>query len=296
MAHFRIEVKNHGRGMVSKQAYRFGTKEFDNHHQRHFDYRTKGDVVHRDVIMPVNVPGWARSEAEFWRQAEKAANRQDARIAKEFIVSLPRELGEQSYRNVLQDFIDREFTRNGLGTTLAIHNPAASDGSRNPHAHILVSMRPIDADGFAKKKLRTLDRAKGISAIRERWARTLNQEFARQRIPERVIAGKKPSQRRMLNIIERAKTIKTPAKVIAKKPSLQWAGQTPALKRVASQLRFYNQQLNAGRIPNPITNKPAALSLARKLGRETFRDKSQERQDQQREHEQALSLTHDMRR
>ena len=245
--------------------------------------------------MPANVPDWAARESDFWHRAEKVANRQDARIAKEFIISLPRELDEQSHKKVLKDFIDREFTKNGLGATLAIHNPIAADGSRNPHAHILVSMRPIEADGFAKKKLRTLDRAKGISAIRERWARTLNQEFAIQRIPERVSAAKKSDRKWMLDVIERAKTIKTPGKSITKKQPLHWAGRTPALKQAASQLQFYNKQLAAGRIPNPITNKAGALSLARKLGRETFKEQGQGRQDKKHEQEQALSLTRDMR-
>ena len=33
----------------------------------------------------------------------------------------------------------------------AIHSPEASDGERNPHAHIMFTLRPVEGDGFGKK-------------------------------------------------------------------------------------------------------------------------------------------------
>ncbi|SDD36656.1 MobA/MobL family protein [Kordiimonas lacus] len=293
MVHFRIEIKNHGRGMVSKQAYRFGTKEFDKHHQRHFDYRSKDDVVRREVIMPTGVPEWAHNEGEFWRAAEKASNRQDARIAKEFIISLPRELDQKSSENLLRTFIDREFTQKSLGATLAIHDPKAADGERNPHAHILVSMRPLDEKGFARRKLRDFDSAKGVKAVRERWAQTLNQEFERQRLPHRVHPNKARAPERASQLLARAQSLQKKGPTKASRSPLHWAGRTQALSNVSSQIKFFNQQLAIGRIPNPITDKPGALNLARKLGRETFREPEKEQQHQQQEHE--LALTRDMR-
>lgn len=293
MVHFRIEIKNHGRGMVSKQAYRFGTKEFDKHHQRHFDYRSKDDVIHREVIMPKMAREWVHNEGEFWRAAEKASNRQDARIAKEFIISLPRELDHKSSKELLNSFIDREFTQKNLGATLAIHDPKAADGERNPHAHILVSMRPLDEKGFARRKLRDFDSAKGVRAVRERWAHTLNQEFERQRLPHRVHPNKTRNPERAPQVIARAQSLHKKGKAKASGSPLHWAGRTPALRNVSSQIKFFNQQIAMGRIPNPISDKSGAIKLARKLGRETFREPEKKQQSRQQEHE--LALTRDMR-
>jgi len=291
MAFFRIEIKNHGRGMASKQAYRFGSKTFDQHHQRHFDYRSKGDVLHKEVIMPKEVPEWARSETEFWGHAEKVSNRQDARIAKEFVLSFPREIELKDSKRLAQEFIHQEFTRNGLGATLAIHNPRSADGSQNPHAHILVSMRPIDKNGFAKRKLRGLDRANGIRDIREQWANTLNKEFERQKLPERVSPHKTRRHPRAGKLLERAQQIGRKRNTPSKGIGLQWAGRTPALRSVSRQLAFYNRQLSQGQIPNPITNKRGAISLARKIGRESFKDNSKEQDQERHQHGHVLELT-----
>jgi hypothetical protein len=34
---------------------------------------------------------------------------------------------------------------------VSIHEPAADNGQRNPHAHLLLTMREVNADGFGKK-------------------------------------------------------------------------------------------------------------------------------------------------
>jgi hypothetical protein len=42
-------------------------------------------------------------------------------------------------------------TKRGLVADFAIHEPDASDGGKNPHAHIMFNLRPVEGDGFGKQ-------------------------------------------------------------------------------------------------------------------------------------------------
>ena len=47
----------------------------------------------------------------------------------------------------------RKYYQTGLIADYAIHNPDAADGGKNPHAHIMFTLRPVQEDGTFGKKL-----------------------------------------------------------------------------------------------------------------------------------------------
>lgn len=56
---------------------------------------------------------------------------------------------------ILRDFIRENFTRKGFPADWSVHAPDPRDkGSENWHAHILVPLRPVEGNGFAKLKPR----------------------------------------------------------------------------------------------------------------------------------------------
>ncbi len=74
---------------------------------------------------------------------EEAEKTKDSRLAREFVAALPIELSRQQQIELLQDFIREQFVDEGMCADVAIHD---TDG-HNPHAHILLTVRPLDEDG-----------------------------------------------------------------------------------------------------------------------------------------------------
>ena len=73
---------------------------------------------------------------------EKAEKTKDSRLTQEFVAALPIKLSRQKQIELLQDFIQEQFMDEGMCAGVAIHD---TDG-HNPHAHILLTVRPLDKD------------------------------------------------------------------------------------------------------------------------------------------------------
>jgi hypothetical protein len=64
-------------------------------------------------------------------------------LAREFVVALPIEMGEQEWINLLTEFVQGNLVSEGMCADVCIHD---TDG-HNPHAHIMVTVRPMDEKG-----------------------------------------------------------------------------------------------------------------------------------------------------
>lgn len=69
-------------------------------------------------------------------------------LAREFVVALPIELSREQQIELLQTFIQEQFVSDGMCADAAIHD---TDG-HNPHAHILLTVRPLDEQGHWQYK------------------------------------------------------------------------------------------------------------------------------------------------
>ena len=74
---------------------------------------------------------------------EESEKTKDSRLAREFVVALPIELGKEDWTEILSDFIQEQFVSDGMCADVAIHD---TDG-HNPHAHIMLTVRPLDENG-----------------------------------------------------------------------------------------------------------------------------------------------------
>ena len=67
----------------------------------------------------------------------------DSRLAREFVVALPIELEKDQWTALLTEYIQTNFVAEGMCADVAIHD---TDG-HNPHAHIMLTVRPLDEHG-----------------------------------------------------------------------------------------------------------------------------------------------------
>jgi hypothetical protein len=158
----------------------------DDRQQMSHSYDQKDDVLHSEIILPEGAPDWAKDRQQLWNRVDAAEKRKDAMTAREILLSLPRELDRQQQIDLVRNFVQDNFTARGLVADIALHEPAALDGDRQPHAHIMSSDRPLDRAGFAAKKDRTLNQPENIEALRESWASHVNTAMERAGLGERV--------------------------------------------------------------------------------------------------------------
>ena len=112
------------------------------------DYTKKHGLVWQQVFLPpMAPPEWADREI-LWNAVEENEKTKDSRLAREFVISLPIELDRDEQIALISDFIQTQFVAEGMCADVAIHD---TDG-HNPHAHIMLTVRPLNADGTWQHK------------------------------------------------------------------------------------------------------------------------------------------------
>lgn len=147
----RIIGRSDGHSSVAAAAYRSGEKIQDERLGKTNDYTRKHNVEHSEILAPKNAPGWVYDRAKLWNETEKIELRKDSQLAREVIVTFPRDLSPQQRKELVKKFSQEQFVNKGMIADINLHNPKAGDGRENPHAHIMLSMRDITPDGFGLK-------------------------------------------------------------------------------------------------------------------------------------------------
>ena len=109
------------------------------------NYTRKGGLVWQEVFLPDNAPAEWSDRAVLWNTVEAAETTKDSRLARMFVVALPVELNPDQQIALLTEYIRQQFVVDGMCADVALHDPDPS--GHNPHAHILLTMRPLDEHG-----------------------------------------------------------------------------------------------------------------------------------------------------
>lgn len=148
----KVISRSAGQSAVATAAYNARQKLTDERTGEVKDYSRGNGLIFSGIYAPKDAPEWANDRAELWNHAEAAEKRKDATIARNYLIALPHELTDEQRRYAVQDFIKENFTRKGYVADCAIHAPDKNGDDRNYHAHILVTDRRLEADGFAADK------------------------------------------------------------------------------------------------------------------------------------------------
>ena len=183
MAIYHLSVKtfsrSNGQSATAAVAYRAGAKIRCDHERRDHDYSKKRDVIHSEIFLPPNAPSWATDRQQLWNEVERAEKRKNSTVAREFEVALPNELNEQQRIALVQDFAKQIVARHGCAVDAHLHDDKGSYKSKeNQHAHIMLTTRRLEPEGFTKKT-RELDERKSGEVVywREQWAKTANEHL-----------------------------------------------------------------------------------------------------------------------
>ena len=147
MAIYHLEAKvvsrGAGRSAVAASAYLSCSRLYNDYDGIQHDYTKKQGLVWQEVFLPEYAPQEWQDREKLWNAVEEVETAKDSRLAREFVVALPIELSREEQIELLQEFIQEQFLSDGMCADAAIHD---TDG-HNPHAHILLTVRPLDKQG-----------------------------------------------------------------------------------------------------------------------------------------------------
>lgn len=170
MAIYHLSVKiigrSSGRSSVAAAAYRSGdtlTNEYDG---LTHDYSRKHWIEHTEILLPPNAPKEFKNRSTLWNSVESAEKSSNSQLAREVEIALPKEITLEQQTALIRAYIEKNFVSQGMCADFAIHNPPVTDDKgrpldidgnpthdkdkmifHNPHAHIMLTMRPLSPSG-----------------------------------------------------------------------------------------------------------------------------------------------------
>ena len=134
-----------GRSAVAASAYLSCSKIINDYDGVQHDYTRKKGLVWQQIFLPDYAPQEWQDRGILWNAVEENEKTKDSRLAREFVVALPIELNKSQWEKLLSDFISGTFVTEGMCADVAIHDPHPP--GHNPHAHIMLTVRPLDEKG-----------------------------------------------------------------------------------------------------------------------------------------------------
>lgn len=179
--HFSVKIisRSSGRSATAAAAYRSGEYVRDERQGRDHDYTNRGGVLHTEILLPENAPSWMGNRSDLWNGVEASEKRKDARLSREIVVALPHELTDDQRLELVRGFAQEQFVARGMVADVAVHSPGAEGDERNHHAHIMLTTRSIDEDGFGKKA-REWNAKDLLEGWRSEWADVVNHALEAQ--------------------------------------------------------------------------------------------------------------------
>ncbi len=177
--HFSAKIisRSTGRSAVAAAAYRSASRLFDERTEQPFDYSRKSGVLHSEILLPDGAPErWSDRQA-LWNEVEWGEKRKDAQLCREIEFALPREMKPDDAIDLARAFVEREFVRRGMVADLNVHCDLGEDGLPKPHAHVMLALREVGADGFGAKA-RDWNSTALLEHWRQAWAEHVNARLA----------------------------------------------------------------------------------------------------------------------
>lgn len=165
--HFQIKhgTRSKGHNALAAAAYRSGTISFHcERNGRRYAFPRKSEVVCGGIVAPHGCPSHLKRRDLLWNAVENSERRNDSQLFIDLVLGIPRGLTVEQNVVMATSFLEEHFAQRGMIADWSYHDPI---GKNNPHLHVMVTQRVIDADsptGFGKK-----DRSWNDRALAENW-------------------------------------------------------------------------------------------------------------------------------
>ncbi len=174
--HLRAQMiqRSKGRNVIAAVAYRACEKLHDHRQDETFNYSSKKDLVKAEIFLPDGAPEWMKDRERVWNHLDGMERQWNGVPAREIQVALPIELTEEQNLKLAKAFV-KHFTDQNILADVAFH---AGHGNDQPHLHIMLSMREIKGQDFARAKNRTWNQRPWLEGVRLQWETLTNHHLA----------------------------------------------------------------------------------------------------------------------
>lgn len=194
---------------VGASAYRSGEILKNEYDGVPHDFTRKRGIAHTEILLPPHAPPDFADRSTLWNSVEKIEKSKNSQLAREIEIALPTELDREQQIRLVREYVQENFVSVGMCADIAIHDKK----NGNPHAHIMLTMRPLEQSGewgakskkeyildkngqriklkngsFKTRKVDLTDwNDKGKAEVwRQAWADVTNKYLAEQNIPQRI--------------------------------------------------------------------------------------------------------------
>ena len=145
--HYKIKISSRGKNhsAVAQAAYQSGERLFDERTNRTKSYSEKRGIVYTEIMLPENAPPDYADRNTLWNAVEAAEYNWNSQLARRFEIALPIELSLEQNIMLIREHCMEQFVSKGMIADIAVHDP--DPPGHNPHAHVMLTMRPMDENG-----------------------------------------------------------------------------------------------------------------------------------------------------
>lgn len=128
---------------MAAAAYRSGQKLTNEWDGITHNYTKKGGVVYSEILLPALAPPSFSDRSTLWNSVEETEKSRNAQLAREIEIALPVELDRKAQITLVRTYVRETFVASGMCADFSIHDK----GDGNPHAHIMLTLRPLNGSG-----------------------------------------------------------------------------------------------------------------------------------------------------
>lgn len=179
---FKIVKRSEGMSSCRKAAYHNRSRITDERTGNTYDFSHRTDLFHHQILAPISAPTHIiESSTALWNEVERVERQKDGQTARYFDVAIPCELSNEDKIKLVVEYCQKNFVDKGMIADIAFHNL----DSNNPHAHVMLTLKPITVDGFGKKE-RSWNDKKNVILWRESWSVIANRYLTAAGSNERI--------------------------------------------------------------------------------------------------------------
>ena len=131
--------------VVDRAAYLAGDRLYEERTSRTKNHTDKPDVICTEILLPDHAPREYLDRGTLWNAVDRVESRKNAKVAREVIMAVPRELTMEDNIKMVRQYCMEQFVARGMIADIAFHDPKHE--YHNPHAHVLLTVRALDKNG-----------------------------------------------------------------------------------------------------------------------------------------------------
>jgi ATP-dependent exoDNAse (exonuclease V) alpha subunit/5S rRNA maturation endonuclease (ribonuclease M5) len=191
---FGVVSRGNGGSAVAKAAYNAACKLVEQIFDKAtgiytsviHDYSKKKGVVYSEILAPEITQGMYETREDLWNKVQLNEVRKDAQYSRKLTLALPSELSVEENIDLLRNYINESFVREGMIADLSVH----MDDENNPHAHVQLTLRNIELDeggkpSFGLKNI-SWNRKDMLQTWRSLWAVYVNKALEVRGFNDRI--------------------------------------------------------------------------------------------------------------